>query len=84
MAELTEQEINEIYRNADDNVQIVITNAYNEPFTDINKAAIQENVAKLEEIKAYKKMDNTTSIWTDDYNFEKIDAAIIFGKTFYE
>tara|TARA_Y100000401_G_C8211687_1_gene168766 strand:- start:11 stop:265 length:255 start_codon:yes stop_codon:yes gene_type:complete len=84
MAERTEQEIEEIYNNADHNVQIVITNAYNEPFTDINKATIQENVAKLEEIKAYKKEDNTTSIWTDDYNFEKIDAAIIFGKTFYE
>tara|TARA_R100000278_G_scaffold10949_2_gene12340 strand:+ start:3240 stop:3494 length:255 start_codon:yes stop_codon:yes gene_type:complete len=84
MAELTEQEIDEIYRNADHNVQIIITNAYEEPFTDINKATIQENVSKLEEIKSYKKQDNTTSIWTDDYNFEKIDAAIIFGKTFYE
>ena len=52
--------------------------------TDMNKILIQENVIKLEEIKGYKKEDNITSIWTDDYNFEKIDAAIIVGKTLYE
>ena len=84
MAERTPEEIEEIYNLADSYVQIVQTNAAIEPLSNLNKFLIEENVIKLEEIKGYKKEDNTTSIWTDDYNFEKIDAAIIFGKTFYE
>ena len=84
MAERTPEEIEQIYYEADNYVQIIQTNALTEPLTNLNKYLIEENVIKLEEIKAYKKEDNTTSIWTDDYNFEKIDAAIIFGKTFYE
>ena len=84
MAERTAEEIEKIYREANNYVDIVITNIYDDPITDMNKNLIQENVIKLEEIKGYKKEDNITSIWTDDYNFEKIDAAIIVGKTFYE
>ena len=84
MAERTAEEIEKIYYEADHYVQIVITNINEEPITNLEKGLIQENVEKLEEIKGYKKEDNTTSIWTDDYNFEKIDAAIIVGKTLYE
>ena len=84
MAERTAEEIEKIYREANNYVEIVITNIYDDPITDMNKNLIQENVIKLEEIKGYKKEDNITSIWTDDYNFEKIDAAIIVGKTLYE
>ena len=84
MAERTAEEIEKIYREANNYVDIVITNIYDDPITDMNKILIQENVIKLEEIKEYKKEDNITSIWTDDYNFEKIDAAIIDGKTLYE
>ena len=84
MAERTAEEIEKIYREANNYVDIVITNIYDDPITDMNKNLIQENVIKLEEIKEYKKEDNITSIWTDDYNFEKIDAAIIVGKTLYE
>ncbi len=84
MAERTAEEIEKIYREANNYVDIVITNIYDDPITDMNKNLIQENVIKLEEIKGYKKEDNITSIWTDDYNFEKIDAAIIVGKTLYE
>lgn len=84
MAERTAEEIEKIYREANNYVEIVITNIYDDPITDMNKILIQENVIKLEEIKEYKKEDNITSIWTDDYNFEKIDAAIIVGKTLYE
>ena len=84
MAERTAEEIEKIYREANNYVDIVITNIYDDPITDMNKILIQENVIKLEEIKGYKKEDNITSIWTDDYNFEKIDAAIIVGKTLYE
>ena len=84
MAERTAEEIEKIYREANNYYEIVITNIYDDPITDMNKILIQENVIKLEEIKEYKKEDNITSIWTDDYNFEKIDAAIIVGKTLYE
>ena len=84
MAERTAEEIEKIYREANNYVDIVITNIYDDPITDMNKNLIQENVIKLEEIKGYKKEDNITSIWTDDYNFEKFDAAIIVGKTLYE
>ena len=84
MAERTTEEIQKIYREANNYYDIVITNINDDPITEINKILIQENVMKLEEIKGYKKEDNITSIWTDDYNFEKIDAAIIVGKTFYE
>ena len=84
MAERTAEEIEKIYREANNYVDIVITNIYDDPITDMNKNLIQENVIKLEEIKGYKKEDIITSIWTDDYNFEKIDAAIIVGKTLYE
>ena len=84
MAERTAEEIEKIYREANNYYEIVITNIYDDPITDMNKILIQENVIKLEEIKGYKKEDNITSIWTDDYNFEKIDAAIIVGKTLYE
>ena len=84
MAERTAEEIEKIYREANNYYEIVITNIYDDPITDMNKNLIQENVIKLEEIKGYKKEDNITSIWTDDYNFEKIDAAIIVGKTLYE
>ena len=84
MAERTAEEIEKIYREANNYVDIVITNIYDDPITDMNKNLIQDNVIKLEEIKEYKKEDNITSIWTDDYNFEKIDAAIIVGKTLYE
>ena len=84
MTERTAEEIELIYYEADHYVQIAITNMNEDPITNMNKILIQENVEKLEEIKGYKKEDNTTSIWTDDYNFEKIDAAIIVGKTFYE
>ena len=84
MAERTAEEIEKIYREANNYYEIVITNIYDDPITDMNKILIQENVIKLEEIKGYKKEDNITSIWTDDYNFEKIDAAIIVGNTLYE
>lgn len=84
MAERTTEEIQKIYREANNYYDIVITNINDDPITEMNKILIQENVMKLEEIKGYKKEDNITSIWTDDYNFEKIDAAIIVGKTFYE
>ena len=37
---------------------------------------------EIEIIKAYKKLDGTTSIWTSE-SFTDIDAAITKGKTLY-
>tara|TARA_Y100001963_G_scaffold54533_1_gene76358 strand:+ start:876 stop:1130 length:255 start_codon:yes stop_codon:yes gene_type:complete len=44
------------------------------------KDKLQRNVDHLEIIKAYKKVDGTTSIWTTE-NFTAIDAAITSGKS---
>ena len=41
---------------------------------------IQRNVDHLEIIKGYKKLDETTSIWTSE-DFTAIDAAISSGTT---
>tara|TARA_R100000781_G_scaffold1380_1_gene2269 strand:- start:2877 stop:3155 length:279 start_codon:yes stop_codon:yes gene_type:complete len=46
------------------------------------KAMIERNVKHLEIIKAYKKLDETTSIWTSE-SFTDIDTAITKGKTLY-
>ena len=46
------------------------------------KDKIKRNVEHLEIIKAYKKVDDTTSIWTSE-DFTAIDAAIVAGKKVY-
>ena len=46
------------------------------------KAMIERNVKHLEIIKGYKKLDETTSIWTTE-NFTPIDKAITDGKKLY-
>ena len=43
------------------------------------KDRIKRNVDHLETIKEYKKLDQTTSIWTTE-DFTAIDAAIVSGK----
>ena len=55
------------------------TNSYDETEW---KEMIKRNVDHLEIIKAYKKLDRTTSIWTSE-SFTDIDAAITKGKTLY-
>jgi len=47
--------------------------------TDEYKDRIGRNVEHLETIKAYKKEDKTTSIWTSE-DFTAIDKAITDGK----
>ena len=46
------------------------------------KEMITRNVEHLEIIKAYKKLDGSTSIWTSE-SFTDIDAAITAGKKLY-
>ena len=82
MEERTADEIAEIYSAAGDSVTVIGT-AKTEKETDNDfKSKIQRNVEHLEIIKAYKKADGTTSIWTSE-SFTDIDAAIVAGKKLY-
>jgi len=68
--------------NRDANYAAYITRTASGDTEDTWKEMIERNVVHLETIKAYKGVDNTTSIWTSE-DFTDIDAAIIKGKTLY-
>ena len=79
MEERTADEVAAIFSAAGDSV-IVINTAKDSDETDTEfKDKIQRNVDHLELIKGYKKLDETTSIWTSE-DFTAIDAAITKGK----
>ena len=91
MEELTSEEIAKIFTSAGDSVTVINADASYSAYTtralstDTEaewKAMIQRNVEHLEIIKAYKKLDETTSIWTSE-DFTAIDAAITAGKKLY-
>ena len=80
MAEKTTDEVAEIFTNAGDSVT-VINGSKATGQTDAEwKDELQRNVDHLEIIKAYKKEDETTSIWTSE-NFTAVDAAVTSGKS---
>ena len=80
MEERTADEVAAIFSAAGDSVTVIDTaQASGETDADF-KAKIQRNVDHLELIKAYKKTDDTTSIWGSE-NFTAIDAAITKGKS---
>ena len=80
MAERTSDEVAEIFTNAGDSVTVINGNKP-EGKTDAEwKDKLQRNVDHLEIIKAYKKEDDTTSIWTSE-NFTAVDAAVTSGKS---
>ena len=80
MAERTADEVAAIFSAAGDSVT-VINGSKAEGETDAEwKDKLQRNVDHLELIKAYKKEDGTTSIWTSE-NFTAIDAAVTSGKS---
>ena len=82
MEERTADEVAAIFSAAGDSVTVIDT-AQGSDETDADfKAKIQRNVDHLELIKAYKKLDETTSILTSE-NFTAIDAAITKGKGLY-
>jgi len=82
MEEKTADEIAKIFSAAGDSVTVIGT-AKTEDETDADfKDKIKRNVEHLEIIKAYKKLDETTSIWTSE-DFTAIDAAITAGKKLY-
>jgi pyruvate/2-oxoglutarate dehydrogenase complex dihydrolipoamide dehydrogenase (E3) component len=82
MEEKNADEIAAIFSAAGDSVTVIGT-AQESDETDADfKDKIKRNVEHLEIIKAYKKTDETTSIWTSE-DFTAIDAAITAGKKLY-
>ena len=80
MEERTADEVAAIFSAAGDSVT-VINGSKAEGETDAEwKDTLQRNVDHLEIIKAYKKVDETTSIWTSE-SFTAIDAAVTSGKS---
>tara|TARA_A100001391_G_C5051190_1_gene273483 strand:- start:109 stop:357 length:249 start_codon:yes stop_codon:yes gene_type:complete len=82
MEEKTADEIAAIFSAAGDSVTVIGTAQTSDETDSDFKAKIQRNVEHLEIIKAYKKLDETTSIWTTE-DFTAIDAAITAGKKLY-
>ena len=83
MAERTADEVAAIFSAAGDIVTLIgVAKTADETDAEY-KAKIKRNVEHLEIIKAYKKEDGSTSIWTSE-NFTAIDAAITSGKSKYE
>ena len=82
MAEKTADEIAAIYSAAGDSVTVIGTAKTEDETDDEFKDRIKRNVEHLEIIKAYKKLDETTSIWTSE-SFTAIDKAIVDGKKLY-
>ena len=84
MAEKTADEVAAIFSAAGDSVTVIGVARDTDNETDAEyKAKIKRNVEHLETIKAYKKEDGSTSIWTSE-DFTTIDAAITSGKSKYE
>jgi hypothetical protein len=82
MEERTADEIAKIFSAAGDSVTVIGTAQGSDETDDEFKAKMKRNVEHLEIIKAYKKVDNSTSIWTSE-SFTAIDAAITAGKKLY-
>ena len=92
MEEKTADEVAQIFSAAGDSVIIINADANYAAFKEANsdrtetetewKDMIKRNVEHLEIIKDYKKLDETTSIWTTE-SFTDIDAAIDSGKKLY-
>ena len=91
MEEKTADEIAAIFSAAGDSVTIINADASYSAYTSRTgsteteaewKAKIKRNTDHLEIIKAYTKVDGTTSIWTTE-SITDIDATICKGKSLY-
>ena len=82
LEERTAEEVAEIFTAAGSSVSVINTDKREDQTDEHFKDKIKRNVAHLELIKGYKKVDGTTSIWTTE-DFTEIDAAITKGKTLY-
>ena len=83
MAEKTSDEVAAIFSAAGDSVTVIGVAKTSEETDAEYKDRVKRNVEHLETIKAYKKEDGSTSIWTSE-DFTAIDAAITSGKSKYE
>ena len=82
MEEKTVDEVAEIFSAAGDSVTLINGGKPEWETADEWKDTVKRNVEHLEIIKAYKKLDGTTSIWTTE-DFTAIDKAIVDGKKIY-
>ena len=83
MAERTADEVAAIFSAAGDSVTVIgIARDADNETADEYKDKMKRNVEHLEIIKAYKKEDGSTSIWTSE-SFTAIDKAITDGKAKY-
>ena len=82
MEEKTADEIAQIFSASGESETVIGTAQTSDETDDEFKDKIKRNVEHLEIIKAYKKLDETTSIWTSE-DFTAIDAAIVSGKKLY-
>ncbi len=82
MEEKTTDEVAAIFSAAGDSVTVINTAKTSGETTDEYNNKIKRNVEHLEIIKGYKKVDETTSIWTTE-DFTAIDKAIVDGKKVY-
>ena len=80
MAERTADEVAAIFAAAGDSVTVINGNKGTDETDAEWKDKLQRNVDHLEIIKAYKKEDETTSIWTSE-DFTAVDAAVTSGKS---
>ena len=82
MEERTTDEVAAVFKAAGDSVTVINTAKTSGETTDEYNDKIKRNVEHLEIIKAYKKLDGTTSIWTSE-SFTAIDKAVVDGKKVY-
>ena len=82
MEERTAEEIAAIFKAAGDSVTLINGGKQSWESDADWKDSVKRNVEHLEIIKAYKKADETTSIWTSE-DFTAIDKAIVDGKKVY-
>ena len=82
MNKRTTEEVAQIFKAAGDSVTLINGEKPEWETADEWKETIKRNVEHLEIIKAYKKEDEKTSIWTTE-DFTAIDKAIVDGKKLY-
>ena len=82
MAERTADEVAQIFSAAGDSVTLINSIVAQSTITDEDKETLKRNVDHIEIIKAYKKEDDTTSIWGSE-DFSTHDAAVTAGKAKY-
>ena len=82
MEERTAAEVAAIFAAAGDSVTLINGGKTEWETADEWKDSVKRNVEHLEIIKGYKKVDETTSIWTTE-SFTAIDKAIVDGKKVY-